>query len=242
MQNRIEDYLEKRSSFEEPQAGFGLIESIVSILLISLFMLVGLQLAVTSTVMKTRAQRLSEAKNWVQENLERDRQRSSDLSQVSYTMSTLSTNATSGSNTLTVASAAGFQVGDALMVGNDSVNNVISTISGNTITLSSTLGTAQNPGSSVEARCRSDSMTGGFAQYLRSKLLPVLSESNNSGTPNVGTRTVGGEIHSIRRSTAVRNVNPYAVLEINYQVTDASGNTVASFDTEVVPRAYFQCS
>jgi len=61
----------------------------------------------------------------------------------------LSTAATATSTTLSVASASGFKVGDKLTVGTD-VDNEIQSISGNTITLTAQLGSAQSSGAIVD--------------------------------------------------------------------------------------------
>lgn len=63
---------------------------------------------------------------------------------------TLSAAASATSTTISVASASGFKVGDRLTIGTD-IDSEIQSISGNNITLTSQLGTAQSSGSVVGA-------------------------------------------------------------------------------------------
>lgn len=67
------------------------------------------------------------------------------------TRTTLSAAAAATSTTLTVASASGFKVGDTLIVGGTDFDNEIQSISGNTVTLTAQLGSAQSSGATVDA-------------------------------------------------------------------------------------------
>lgn len=64
---------------------------------------------------------------------------------------TLTSAATATSTSLSVASASGLKAGDQLTLGMDTANNTIQRVSGNTVTLSAALGSAQPAGTAVDA-------------------------------------------------------------------------------------------
>jgi type II secretory pathway pseudopilin PulG len=221
--------------------GFSLVEALVGTLLTSLFVMFGMQTFVSAIAIKARAKKITEAHNWVQAELESVKQQAIDSHTILFTSSPLATDASGASTSISVDSAVGFEVGDALLVGNDEVDNVIIAIVGNTLMLGSPLGADQGKAASVIARCRADKPTGGFAAYLNQKLQPLSSEVDNRATPNQGIKTIAGVPYTLARTLSVRNVVPYAVSEVNYRVTSPTGVEVANVSTEVVPSAFFQC-
>jgi type II secretory pathway pseudopilin PulG len=221
--------------------GFSLVESLVGTLLTSLFMMFGIQTFVSAIAIKARAKQITEAHNWVQAELESVKQQASDPRMIPFTSSPLAMDANSATVSITVDSAIGYEVGDALLVGNDGEDNVIRAIVGNTLMLASPLGSDQGKSARVIARCHADQPTGGFAAFLNNKLQPLSSEINNSATPNQGIKTIAGTPYTLTRTVSVRNALPYAVSELNYRVTSPTGVEVANVNTEVVPNASFQC-
>lgn len=228
---------------QQSENGFTLLEVLVSTLIIMLFVVTGMQSFVSAIVFKSRAKVVSTASTWIQENMAAvsSKASSTDLSVgVPYTATTLSSSVSGGATSITVASAAGFRVGDAILVGSDAVSNIVSAISGSQITLSSALSTDQASGVSVIARCRADAATAGFAAYLNSTL-PAISSDTTSGNSNIGTKSITNRTYTLTRTVGVRNSAPYQLSPMTYTVTDPNGLVVSTMSTEVVPNAVFQC-
>ena len=221
--------------------GFGLVETIVAFLIVSLFTLIGIQAFVSAVAIKAKAKQESDTTNWIQESIETDKQAALDTTVIQFTSSLLSNDVSSTDTNITVDSTSSFRLGDDIIIGSDSVNNVISGISGNVLTLNNAIGTEQNQNTPVIARCRSGIPTGGFADYLNDNLPAINSETNNSGTPNVGVKTISGRQYTLTRTANVRPVEPYSVSQLNYQVRSNTGEEIANISTEVVPNAFFQC-
>ncbi|NJM66090.1 MAG: prepilin-type N-terminal cleavage/methylation domain-containing protein [Acaryochloris sp. RU_4_1] len=251
--------------------GFTLTEVLVGLLIASLFMATSMQAFVASTSFKARARQISEANNWVQDDLENVKTLSLDVQQVPYTQAELLQAVSASQNTLIVkgvnsglrardanynALAPADQMkygGDALIIGSDSNDNIIQAITTDStttpprtlITLVNNLQTTQLQGSDVHviARCRpQNASASGFAAYLKATLetRPVAGNTNTA-TPNIGTRTILGKAFTLTRRTTIKNLTPFQVLELAYRVTDNSGQTIATANTEVVPNAFFRC-
>lgn len=226
-----------------PEAGFTLVEVIVAMLITAIFIVVSAQAITTAALIKARGLQISEANAWIQENLESVKVLALDTNQIEYTATTLNADAVSGQNIISVDSARGFRVGDAVLIGADSVNNTVVSINSETgqITLMSSLATTKTRGTSVIARCRADTATGGYGAYLNQNLPSTTSETANSNNPDRGTRRILGATHTLTRTATVRDVAPFEVSQLDFTVTNEDGRTIATVSTEVVPNAYFQC-
>ena len=216
------------------EQGFTIAEVLVSILIITLFIAIAMQMMVVAAVFKAHAKQSSEAINWIQQDMENVKYQAAKLKST-----TLVAAAATGDNVLKVSWVDGFQVGDTLIVGTDNTSNTISSINSTasppTLTLSSTLGTAQGQGVAVIAnnQCYVYSLNTGFAYSLQQNL-PVLNASNN-------TKIITGKKFTITRNTVVKNISPFTVLELNYSVTPTVGSTAATMYVEVIPNVAFRC-
>jgi Tfp pilus assembly protein PilE len=233
------------------EQGFTLVEVLVGTLIIMLFVVTGMQSFVSAVALKSKAKVVSNASAWIQENMQAvsSKAYSTDATAgVPYTATTLSAAVSTGATTITVTATTGFRVGDAVLVGSDSVSNVVSEIgpssspslSANQIRLSSSLATAQSSGGSVIARCRAEATTAGYAAYLNSNL-PAITTETTSANSNIGTKAIFNKTYTLTRSVGVRNSSPYQIAQMTYTVTDSSGAEVSKMSTEVIPNAYFQC-
>jgi len=164
----------------------------------------------------------------------------------------LTTAATAGHTVLNLASVVGLEVGETLKVGTDSTNNVIASISANTITLASALGTDQLNTARVVAakKCNATSQNTGFASHLRNNLPTIASDgivtpANN----NQGSRRITGRTYLLTRyGPDANSIEPgvtseaFERLQLKYEVKpDGGGDAIATINTEVVPDAAFQC-
>ncbi|MFN3680397.1 prepilin-type N-terminal cleavage/methylation domain-containing protein, partial [Thermosynechococcus sp.] len=191
--------------------GFTLAEVLASILLIGLFTLSALQTLVIAAFFQADARKFAEASNWIQEDLENIKIVAYDLCQTKFAQRKLAAPAQGNETTLTLAFIApdesdynqamppeyraggacpvtsptdGFRVGDRVLIGSDSGTRRIVSISGNTITLDSSVGSYRGAGTRVYARCRiqaneTNGIDGGFGAYLQT-LIPPMNSSNNS--------------------------------------------------------------
>lgn len=215
----------------QQEQGFTLVEVLVSILIVTVFIGVSMQAMVIAAVFKARAKQYSEATTWIQEDLENVKYRAAQLN-----YATLTTGAGTTTTGLQVSSVVGFAVGNTLTVGTDSTNNVISSINTgtSTLTINPALGTAQSSGVVVVStnECNPSSSTTGFAEALRNNL-PALTNS--------GTKRIVGKSFSLTRTTNVKDVAPYEVLELTYTVTPPTGSAVATMYTEMIPNVAILC-
>lgn len=153
-----------------------------------------------------------------------------------YTSLTGSTAA--GGSSINVASVSDFAVNDTLKVGSDNEAYTVSSISGNTLTITPNLATSQSSGAEVIATksCNSRSIVAKFAEHLEDiarRNPPVTTKSFNLTAKEFRlTRTI---------SPSTAN-EPYNVLKVTYDVSPTSGgSSVANFYTEVIPNAALQC-
>lgn len=101
------------------------------------------------------------------------------------------------------------------------------------------------------ARCSATGPNNGYADGLRDNLHNINPETragNAASAPDsdiiTPTKTSrSGKTYTFRRVSTPQNAAPYAVLRLTYTVTPTSGgSSTASFYTEVIPDATFQCS
>jgi hypothetical protein len=159
---------------------------------------------------------------------------------------------------LSVSSSTGFQAGYVLQIGTISetsftISNTY-TAGSNTIPVTPALtatqitntpiGTAVSlvaTDSTNTTLCYANASDKGFGNLQRSNLLAVPSETDNSSTPNSGTKTIAGKTYTLSRTPIVRNSSPYEVLQFTYNVAEGTNPAIATFNTEVIPNAAFQC-
>jgi prepilin-type N-terminal cleavage/methylation domain-containing protein len=237
------------------QQGFTLVEVLVAILITTIFISVAMQAIVIAAVFKVRARQYSEATNWIQEDLESVRQRASIVG--STTLSTAPNIA--NPNSLSVPpGTTGFAAGNRLQIGtiSDTLFTISSTYtSGSTpipltpaLTLLQIAATPAGTPVSVVATdstnttlCYASASDKGFGNLLSSNLLAVPSETDNSSTPNSGTKIIAGKTYTLSRTPIVRNSSPYEVMQLTYKVAEGANPEIATFNTEVIPNAAFQC-
>ncbi|MBE9018092.1 prepilin-type N-terminal cleavage/methylation domain-containing protein [Chroococcidiopsidales cyanobacterium LEGE 13417] len=248
----------------KPEQGFTIIEVLIAILIALVFVTVAMQMVVIATMFRVRAQESAEATTWIQEDLE-------DIKyQAANYQSALLVDEASGDGThestdtvLHLSSVEGFQAGDTVIVGTDSTNNTIATggvdTTAKTITLTAPLGTDWSTDTqvTVTTKCNAASADVGFAEGFRDKITgssvsgihnydnpPSSGNSNTAGTA-LTSKVFTGRTYRLRRTTTIpANVSdaPYNKLQINYDVSSTSGgSSIASFYTEVLPNATFQC-
>lgn len=233
--------LNLRKKLPHQDQGFTLVEVLVAILITTVFVATAMQAVVIAAVFKARAKQFSEAANWIQEDLESVRQQAASLG--STTLSAAPT--TSGSSSsLSVSSATGFAADNKLQIGTIGTTFfTISSLSGNTITVTPALTTAQisatpagtpvslvTTGSTNTTLCYANAQNNGFGNFLNNNL-PTL---NN-------TKTIVGASYTLSRVRTVRNVTPFEVLQVTYRVAQGTNPPVATLNTEVIPNAAFQC-
>lgn len=227
----------------QQEQGFTLVEVLVSILIATVFVATAMQAMVVATLFKAKARQYAEATTWIQEDLENIKHKASLgplPNQLPLPSTTLTAAANSGATVLNVASVDGFGVGDTLKVGSNTSTYTIATSGINTttktITLTSGLETAQLSGASVLARCNSSPLTAtlttGFGDYLNDNL-PSVSGGN--------TKTILGRTFTLTRTSSIRDVAPFEVLELKYEVKEGTQPAIATMYTEVIPDAAFQC-
>lgn len=252
----------------QQEQGFALVEVLVAILITTLFVATSMQAMAIAAVFKARAQEFTEATTWIQEDLENVKYSAASLQYTSLVDETIP-DPTTGVDTgpllhestdtkLYVASVEGFKAGDKLNVGTDSSSNTISSIdtTNKTITLSAALGTTQPKGALVVAtkRCNAASLEAGFADGLRDQVTgsDETGNTNEVFIKNVPEVTIDGisvrkstrtnKLFTMTRTTTITNTAPFNVLQVSYTVSPTSGgSSVASFYTEVIPNAAFQC-
>ncbi len=235
----------------QPEQGFTLVEVLVAILITTIFVSIAMQSMVIAAVFKARARQFSEATTWIQEDLENVRFQAGKLK---YTQ--LTNNPTSGATSLSVSSVTGFGVGDTLRAGTDTTNYIISAIDPTALTItinSPGLSTAQVNGATVVATnpCKASSSTAGFGESIKQNLSAVPSETDNSGNPNSGTKTITGKTYTITRTRDVggtasvsgtcTSIACYERLNLTYEVKQGSESPIATMYTEVIPNAALQC-
>lgn len=114
-----------KSQLKLPQQnkGFTLVEVLVAILLTTIFVAVAMQAVVLATVFKVRARKIAEATIWIQEDLEKVKNEAAKFQSTS-----LKTDATLNSPTITVVSFDDFVQNDTLKVSTDPTNYKIQII------------------------------------------------------------------------------------------------------------------
>ena len=237
----------KRLSWEKTaqksQQGFTLLEVLVAIVVITAFVNVALMGLVTAALFKSKAKAYSNGITWIQADLEAVRDKAANLPYLSYS---LSANASAAQRIVALTSASGLASNDQVKIGTDTTTYTIQSISGNSLTLTADLVTAQSANASVTAvpavsKCTPASTNDGFAYYLQQDLQQGLPSSPF-------TKYIGGKAYTVTRSSEVKSspftdTPRYEVLGLSYTVTPQSNSNVkvASIYAEIIPSAFYQC-
>ncbi|MDK2410034.1 prepilin-type N-terminal cleavage/methylation domain-containing protein [Aphanizomenon sp. PH219] len=254
----------KRLSWEKTaqksQQGFTLLEVLVAIVVITAFVNVALMGLVTATLFKSKAKAYSSGMSWIQADLEAVRNKAAES--LSYS---LSANAAAAQKVIVLTSAAGLGANDQIKIGTDSTTYTIQSVSGNSVTLTANLSTAQSASTVVtlvtSAECTATSSTTGFAYYLQQNLPTLTNTTSTTSTTNPTSTTnttstqyingINGRPYTFSRTTAVgqtQSSDPYQVLKLSYTVTYTVPGTsppviikIASLYAEVIPSTFYQC-
>jgi prepilin-type N-terminal cleavage/methylation domain-containing protein len=229
--------------------GFGLVEVLVAILVISSFVGVTMQAVVISAISRAKAQQYTESTNWIQQDLEQVKYQADDLD---FPQSKLTSDPTIGGNLITISSTVDggtindFSVNDTFKIGIDTTTYKITAVSDSTttrtLTISPALAKPQVTNTEVFSmkKCSATTSTTGLAEALKNKLPASPLE-----------KEIKGKNFTLTRTTEVSSASPYNVLKVNYNVTPTSVITngissnselsIASFYIEVIPNVSFQC-
>lgn len=219
--------------------GFTIVDVLAATIVLSSFIAVAMTTMTAAVAMKVRARAATEATNWIEQDIEAVRNQASQISYV------LAQNAAVGQPTVTFASTNGLAVGEQISfernasspASNDATIYVIQSINNTTksVTLSQNLAVAQPLGKAVISlsKCSAASSTAGFANLLQ-QVFPTSS--------TIGTKLISGKPYTLSRTSTVRSIAPYEVLQLTYVVTPQGSTTpTATIFTEVIPNAAFQC-
>lgn len=156
--------------------------------------------------------------------------------------STLTAN---GLLSIEVAVADSFQIGDTLKVGSDSNTYRISGITGNTLSISSSLPLEISQLLNTQTVVVVGTPNLGFADGLRDSITGTDLTSNDNSVDISKTSNRTNQSFVLRRTTTISSKIPHNVLQIKYEVSPGttfnSSESIASFYTEVIPNAAFQC-
>jgi hypothetical protein len=225
---------------KSPNQGFTLAEVVVGVLLVTIFVAAGMQLMVASMALQTRGKSDSEASDWIQTDLEQIKNQAG-----LFQLTRLSTNAYAGSPTITVDWVNGFSNtagGNRLRIGDDSQTYEISSVSGNTFTISPGLKADKTAGALVSAvnYCNATSSASGFALAFRQSLASISPSTKPFANQQQYTIYRGG--YNNQPNPTIKNEPPFQVLELSYRVEYLADNSiVAKVDTEIIPDAAFRC-
>jgi prepilin-type N-terminal cleavage/methylation domain-containing protein len=221
--------------------GFTLIEVLIAIVITTLFITIAMQAMVIAAVFKARAKQFAEATNWIQQDLESVRQQ---VAIVGYTTLSAAPTTSGSSSSLSVSSTTSFAANNRVQIGTISTKfYTISSVSSNTITVTPALASAEisatpagtsvsvvATGSTNTTLCYANAQNNGFGNLV----------SNNLPTLN-STKTIADKTYTLSRTTTVRNVAPYEVLQITYSAAEGTNSPIATLNAEVIPNAAFQC-
>jgi prepilin-type N-terminal cleavage/methylation domain-containing protein len=244
-----------------PDAGFSLLEVLVSIIVVTFFTAAAMQMMVISAAFRAKAKEYATATNLIQKDLENVR-----LVADQYTFPTPSTVPTVNATSVTLSSSnGGFANGDIIQFENTPDTYKVTNKSGNTLTISPAVVTAPNASSRVinYTPCEAKTKDAGLAKLLQQKTTTYLNASltnpvsvgditytavastTNTPNPYIISNTTGLKLWLLRNDNF--DNAPYDVLEVNYIVAkDKNGSPnlnqiIAKQSSEVIPRASFQC-
>lgn len=242
-----------KKKLSKPEHGFTIIEVLIAILIAIIFITVGMQMMVIATVFKVRAQESAEATTWIQEDLEDVKFQASQLAiKNAESMTATDDLITITSHGLANGDTVVFD-GDGTIAGGLSKSTTYYVINSNTNTFkvaSTSGGTAINLtsdstgslSSTAIGKCTGNSATDGYADSLRDLINDPTNPSQNRTSVDITkTSSLTGKQFTLTRNTTPDSSN-YKVLQMSYTVTSSSGgSSIASFYTEVIPNAAFQC-
>jgi prepilin-type N-terminal cleavage/methylation domain-containing protein len=94
---------------------------------------------------------------------------------------------------------------------------------------------------SEPARCTATSVTDGYGDKLRDKVLGIDSAAPIDQQDIPYRSSLGNRAYTLTRVMRVREVAPFDVLTLNYSVTESDETIAAQLYTEVLPDATFSC-
>ncbi len=241
-----------------PDQGFSLIEVVVSLLMIFFFTTCALEMFVLSSIFKKKAVQYTNATSLLQQDMEKIK---SAAEQYSFPKTAA---AVVGATTLTLDSTNGLTAGNIVVFSNDSHTYTISSISGNSIYLSSGLKIAVPTATSAvnSTSCNlastdtaSASIATGFMNSLSTTATNIGSTSYSidgntyyavTGTPTqVNSKSI---YYWLLRNQTVSSNAPYNVLQLKYVVQPGTSTaptitakTLGTAYTEIIPYASLQC-
>jgi prepilin-type N-terminal cleavage/methylation domain-containing protein len=229
--------------------GFGLVEVLVAILVISSFVGITMQAIVISAISRAKAQQYTESTNWIQQDLEQVKYQADDLE---FPQSQLTANASIGATSMTISSTVSggtisdFSANDTFKIGVDTTSYKVTAVSGSgttrTLTISPSLAKVQVTNTEVFAtkKCSATSYDTGLADALRDTVFGASTTTSSSST---SSRTIKGKGFTMTKTATFSSSSPYNVLKVNYNVKPTSGSelSVADFYVEVIPNVSFQC-
>lgn len=223
--------LSLKKRLKPAEQGFTLVEVLVAILITTLFVGVAMQTMVFAAIFKAKAQEYTEATTWIQEDLEQNVKYQADSLQ--FPQTTLTTDAAKGASLITVASGSIFANNDTFRIGLDPNNYTISSVIGNTLSITPALAADQVQNAAVVAtkRCNPSAQNAGLADGLRDS---ITDTNHTDGITNITTndnpvsftknfRT--GKTFSLSRTTTLSATSPYSVLEVTYSVAPQNAHT-----------------
>lgn len=230
-------------------AGFTMLDSIVGILVISLFVGLAMQGLAVGALLKANARNYSEALAWIQQDMENIKYQAA-----TYKSNSLSLAAAANASSIVVASASDFETNDLINIGSDATYYTISSINGNTLAISPNLAASIPVNAKVVAtqsvRCGTSAnpptITTGFADGLRDKLAGTNSTATSNNYDITETSSKSGKQFRLRRSTTLVNAYPYNLLQVDYTVSEIIGNSsfgvsMADLHTEILPDTALSC-
>lgn len=227
-------------SRQKKERGFTLLDVVLSILLASIFILVSLQAMVIATYLRVRAQQTSEAVLIIQEDLENIKYIAATLGQ-----SFLSANANLGSVDITLADATEFTNNDTLKIAEHSLEYQVTNKSNNILTISPPLNQNSFLNDMIinTTKCKATLISQGFGDRLRDKIVGSdLAEATTEIVTEKLSKIFPSQQYSLKKTMTISAQYPYNILQLQYQVTLASGgDPLADLDTEVIPDAAFKC-
>ncbi len=236
--------------------GFTLLETIVAILIMTIFVSVSLQAMTIAAILKLRAREYTEAIAWIQQDLEKVKYTATAYKLPSTSLSAAINGTVVPVSVITVSSTSDFGSGDQIKIGSDSKTFTITappvTVLGiTTMVISPNLTTSQASGSTVVGLTKCGNVgttitqTTGLADGLRDKIVGS-NQSTASYSPPSTTKTspTTGQTFYMTQTLTLANTAPYNQLQVSYEVrptTPVGAPARAKTYSEIIPPAAYEC-
>ncbi len=226
--------------------GFTLLETIVAILIMTIFVSVSLQAMAISAILKLRAREYTEAIAWIQQDLEKVKYTATAY-KLPFTSLSAAINGTV--SVITVSSTSDFGSGDKIKIGSDPKTFTITALGITTMVISPNLTTSQPAGSTVVGLTKCGNVgttitqTTGLADGLRDKIVGSSTATSSSVTTTQKTLATGAKFNMTQTLT-LANTAPYNQLEVSYEVkstTPVGAPARAKTYSEIIPTAAYEC-